>query len=604
MPTVIDSLLIELSLDSTKFDAAQKKSIESLRKFDDANQKSSKGVQENSKKASEGVLKTKDAIDSLNSTNDDTKKTTETVNRTNTSMGVMGKTAAIAAVAIAGFKVLKDFSVDLIDSNAQLGRMSALLGESPQQITAWGTVLKGVGGTADDFTSSMQNIEGSLARLKMGFGGTQILRPLGMLGVALSDAGNPDKIQTALQKYSKLHGEQQALVLAQEMGINGNTFQAMINRSGTLKSQYAQGLKSSNISTAQTDKAEEQLRKIAQISSAADGAKQVFKMQLDPAIDKTLTEVDKLGNGFNDLNSDIKGVLTTTAAVVTGLGAAGLAIKALRLLMPAATVAGGTTAAVTATEVAGGAAAGGMAARIALMSSRLGSAGLALGGGYALGTGINYGVEHYGFHDKASIGTKLYDWMHPDGTTTRRTGNIKQTRGVRNNNLGNIEKGRFADKYGAIAGKDSRFATFPTPEAGHRAMVGLIRDAYGSKGIDTISGIINRYAPSSENNTGAYINAVSKGTGINPNVKLSSGQYDAIAMMMERHESGVNYQQMMGSGIAQSGKASATGGSKVETNIQAINIHTQATDANGIAKSARQALHDHQLIGTATLGVM
>ena len=192
----------------------------------------------------------------------------------------------------------------------------------------------------------------------------------------------------------------------------------------------------------------------------------------------------------------------------------------------------------------------------------------------------------------------------------RRTGNIKQTRGVRNNNLGNIEKSPFADKYGAIAGSDSRFATFPTPEAGHRAMVGLIRDAYGAKGIDTISGIINRYAPPKnkngvfENNTQAYIDRVSKATGINPNAKLSPSQYDAIAMIMEKHESGVNYQQMMGSGIAQSGKASAAGGSKVETNIQAINIHTQATDANGIAKSARQALHDHQLIGTATLGVM
>lgn len=600
MPTVIDSLLIELGLDSTKFEAAQKKAVEALRKFDEANQKSAKGMQENNKKASEGVLKTKDAIDSLNSTRDDTQKTTETVNKTNTSMGLMGKTAALAAVALAGFKVLKGFSLDLIDSNAQLGRTAALLSETPQQITAWGTVLKGVGGTADDFTSSMQNIEGSLARLKMGFGGTQILRPLGMLGVALSDASNPDKIQKALQAYSKIHGEQQALVLAQELGINGNTFQAMINRSGTLKSQYAQGLKSSNISTAQTDKAEEQLRKIAQISAAADGAKQVFKMQLDPTIDKTLDEVNKLGDGFNNLNNDIKGVLTTTAAVVGGLAATGLAIKALRLLMPAA------------------AGAGGMAARVALMSSRLGSAGLALGGGYAAGTGINYAIEKYGFGGKASIGTKLYDLMNPaskssPAITTSKTfdGSTKEAKlralesknGLPAGTLGAIwqiesRQGKNAGLSKAGALGDFQF----TPKT---AQAFGITDR---KDFDQSSAAAAKYLAKLNKqfkNPAIAAGAYNWGEG-NMAAYLKTGAgMKGQAIPSETIDYMAKYNQQMGAGVSQSAQGMRQGGgATVETNIQAINIHTQATDAAGIAKSARQALYDHQLIGTATLGVM
>ena len=39
MATIIDSLLIELGLDTSKFDANQKKSVEELRKFDDQAQK-------------------------------------------------------------------------------------------------------------------------------------------------------------------------------------------------------------------------------------------------------------------------------------------------------------------------------------------------------------------------------------------------------------------------------------------------------------------------------------------------------------------------------------------------------------------------------------
>ena len=49
MSTVIDSLLIELGLDSSKFNSGQKKAVEQLQKFDEANTKSNKNATQGAK---------------------------------------------------------------------------------------------------------------------------------------------------------------------------------------------------------------------------------------------------------------------------------------------------------------------------------------------------------------------------------------------------------------------------------------------------------------------------------------------------------------------------------------------------------------------------
>jgi hypothetical protein len=97
---------------------------------------------------------------------------------------------------------------------------------------------------------------------------------------------------------------------------------------------------------------------------------------------------------------------------------------------------------------------------------------------------------------------------------------ITMPRGLRNNNPGNIRKtfdskGKQTFWKNEIAGKDPYFKTFETMADGYRALFALLLE-YRSKGFDTITKIINRYAPSNENNTNAYINVVSQKTGIDP----------------------------------------------------------------------------------------
>ena len=101
-----------------------------------------------------------------------------------------------------------------------------------------------------------------------------------------------------------------------------------------------------------------------------------------------------------------------------------------------------------------------------------------------------------------------------DGTTVRRQG----TRAWRNNNPGNIEYGDYARSMGAI-GSDGRFAIFPNYETGRRAKERLLFETSSYRNL-TLDQAINRYAPSFENNTSAYIQNVSESAGVSPNTRM------------------------------------------------------------------------------------
>ncbi|MCW6598751.1 hypothetical protein [Yersinia ruckeri] len=94
----------------------------------------------------------------------------------------------------------------------------------------------------------------------------------------------------------------------------------------------------------------------------------------------------------------------------------------------------------------------------------------------------------------------------------------KKARGDRNNNPGNIESNSIP--WQGKTGSDGRFATFETPEHGIRALAKDLNTKY-NRGLNNVEDIINTYAPPFENNTKAYIAAVSNQLGVSPNQPLN-----------------------------------------------------------------------------------
>jgi hypothetical protein len=90
-------------------------------------------------------------------------------------------------------------------------------------------------------------------------------------------------------------------------------------------------------------------------------------------------------------------------------------------------------------------------------------------------------------------------------------------RGERNRNWGNIDFSRQNPWVGQVGieptGNPPRFAVFATPEHGIRAMYRLLNNYQKNHGLRTIKGMVDRWAPSNENNTGAYVSFVASRAG-------------------------------------------------------------------------------------------
>lgn len=116
-------------------------------------------------------------------------------------------------------------------------------------------------------------------------------------------------------------------------------------------------------------------------------------------------------------------------------------------------------------------------------------------------------------------------------------GNI---RGIRNNNPGNLEASELFDWQGQT-GNDGRFATFSSPEHGIRAL-GMNLLSYHRRGLDTISKVISRWAPASDNNdTSSYISKVSQALGVSPHQRLdltAPSVLSSLSKAIIRHENG------------------------------------------------------------------
>ena len=113
-------------------------------------------------------------------------------------------------------------------------------------------------------------------------------------------------------------------------------------------------------------------------------------------------------------------------------------------------------------------------------------------------------------------------------------------RGIRNNNPGNIRHSATRWQGMATQQTDSSFVQFTSAEYGIRALSKLIDTYANNYGLRTVRGIIGRYAPSAENNTGAYVASVSGALGVGPDQVIDvAAQKQQLIQAIIKHENGI-----------------------------------------------------------------
>jgi len=121
-----------------------------------------------------------------------------------------------------------------------------------------------------------------------------------------------------------------------------------------------------------------------------------------------------------------------------------------------------------------------------------------------------------------------------------------QSRGIRNNNPGNIDyvpANKWRGQLPPNPALEKRFARFDTPENGIRALAKLLLTYQTKHGLKTVAQIIGRWAPATENNTNAYAEAVAKAMGVTSyaNIDLRSpAMLRPMVAAIIQHENGYN----------------------------------------------------------------
>lgn len=239
MATVIDSLLIELGLDTTKFDASQKKSVDQLRKLDDQAQKTSKDI-------GEGFNFAKDAL--------------------------------IAFGTVLSFNSIKNFMADTTKMNFEVGRSASVLSISAKELKTWGQMAELTGGSIAEMTETMKGLQNSLAEVRVG-GGADFLKNVGILGAGGAFDLNKStfdlyKLSDALIAFRDKYGMALTVTQAGKIGIDEKTLLLLLKGKEYLNATHGEFDKLNASMDANAEKAEKLNAAWVQIKNTFESIKQ------------------------------------------------------------------------------------------------------------------------------------------------------------------------------------------------------------------------------------------------------------------------------------------------------------------------------------------
>lgn len=532
MATVIDSLIVSLGLDNKDFQQGMKDTEKGLSDTRKKTDRVGKQIAASGKDAAEFF-------------------------------GQMQRSAIKFFAVLTAGKGLINFTRDVVSTGANLSRLSKNLNISADTMHRWGKASELNGGSMEGFLGTLQNLGSQVTEIFMK-GDSAITPYLRQLGVSVTDAAGKAKPLTDIladiadSTEKAFPDRNQRYSYLKQMGFDEGTINLIAKGGKELRSTLAaqQGFSQKDADAAYEAeqtwiKAQQRLEKLTRdlvikvLPSLERLAESFVKMA-----EVIIPPMSKAVEIFAELDEKTDGWSTSLI----------LALATLRLLGGSAVI-------------------GGIASLSATMAGlAAGAASLAAPLGFLLYSGgLNKG------EDEALRKLQGENYMGPT-TANKKGGSVAE----RHNNPGNLV---FAGQRGATKGETAAghtFAKFQSTEEGVAALYRQLQ-LYQKRGIDTLTEIMGVYAPEGANNTGAYINALSKTTGLDPNRQLNFGDPATAAAMIRgisQHESGKSYlndqQILSGINMAQGG-----GGGSSSVSIGQITINTQATDARGVASGLK-----------------
>ena len=550
MPTIIDSLIVQLGMDSKKFKSEQERVNRGLK--DTGNEASKTGDKLN-KAGKDGAKGFKESADGL---------------------------SKLMTLMAAGY-VIKKFVTDIATSNSEIYRFSRNLQQNAKDISAWGNAVEITGGDAKQFRGTLTMLSKAQTELQM-TGQSGLIPYFSRFNVAMMDVnGNARKGTDILMDLAdRMQGMDRttAFNTLQAMGIDEGTANAMLEGRKSLQALIDKQKERGALTNEQAKSAEDTRRSMKEAELATRAAKNELADGLNPAVRELLklfTQLDEVTNGWSTS-------LVTLAGSLLGLRAASGVIGSL-LGGGAAGAAGGTAAAAT-----GG---GALAA-----AARVGGVGLGLA---LYSGGLNEGEDERMKQIRAqqdALKGQNYDRALFIATAAKQLGvpesaidaQLRLETGSQGKSaIGKYNYGNIKAGSGWTGDKVSRNVLEYDKNGNPRTESAAFR-SYGdaAQAGKDYAELIKRRFPK----------AVGARTAKDFAVGLKAGGYATDPLYVQKID------QIAG-GIPSAGMAaSPSGRGNTSVSVGEVKVYTQATDANGIARDFRAALNT-QLQNQANTGL-
>ncbi|NBW08592.1 MAG: hypothetical protein EBR82_11265 [Caulobacteraceae bacterium] len=251
MPTIIDSLIVTLRLDPGNFEREANRLDSTDRRVRDAAQRRGRDLEDSQKRQREGFSQ-------------------------------LTKATLAYGAAFLGLGSVTGFVKNILSGDASIGRLSRIIGESTEEISAWGGVLRGAGGTAEQAASDLSLLRNAFEDIKL-TGQSSLIPFFQRLGITLKDLDDPG--EALLQVADKFAGMDptQAAAIGRMMGFSPAMISTLMRgRAATeelLNAQYRLGVTSKQAAA----DAEELQRAQADLITMAAGFARVIMKDVVPA---------------------------------------------------------------------------------------------------------------------------------------------------------------------------------------------------------------------------------------------------------------------------------------------------------------------------------
>lgn len=290
MATVIDTLFLELGIDSSKFSGEAAKAEKqydrlerSVSKVEKAEKNAAKTTKENSEARRKSVVDTQKADVSMQGL-------LRTVNAS-----IKGF-AAFTGLLL-GASGLSKLALDAAKANRELDTTAKNIGMARKELSAWQGAAEMAGESANGMSGYMKTLSGDMQSLIM-MGDTSVLPYFNALGVSLLDstgkARKLDDVMLDLADRFSTMDRKQAYTLAQQMGIDDGTFNTLSR--GRSEMERMLEIQRDMYHSSEADI--ENSRKLAEARAVLNARWESLKLMIGNALIPVLTTLTEIVSGF------------------------------------------------------------------------------------------------------------------------------------------------------------------------------------------------------------------------------------------------------------------------------------------------------------------